>query len=72
MIEVRGTAIKIRTGMLRAIGTTIPVIGPQNIKTVITFTDIPNTTGGHIIEATIIPDMSGVLFITATTTGIGR
>jgi hypothetical protein len=73
MTGVLTTAIKIHTGMLRAIRTKNPAIGRLNIKTGITFTSIPDTTGGLITGDTTIPEnMSGVLFITATTTGIGR
>ena len=73
MIGVRGTATKTPTGMLRAICTRTPAIGPPDIKPGITFTDIRDTVGDLIMGDIITPEtMSGALFITATTAGIGR
>ena len=73
MTGAPGTATKIRTGMLRAICTKNPIIGPPDIIPGIMFTDIGDTMGVLIMGDIITPDnMSGALFITATTTGIGR
>ena len=73
MTGVRGTATKVHTGMLRAICTKTPIIGPPGIKPGIMFTDIQDTMGDLIMGDIIyLENMSGALFITATTTGISR
>jgi hypothetical protein len=73
MTGIRGTAIKIHTGMLRAICTKNPIIGPPDIKPGIIFTDIRDTMAVLIMGDIITPEnMSGARFIAATTAGIGR